>query len=137
MSVTADSYEKVLLALCIFREARGQSRKVKLAVKHVVMNRVANPAGPYARCKDIVTNVLAPKQFSSFNHGDPNATLLPSPSSRADWQAWLDCCEVVDSQDPDPTFGANHYFDKSINPPPWAEPSKATAVIGDMRFFKL
>lgn len=134
---TLDQYSNLLLALAIWREARSQDRQAMLGVKHVILNRVAHPAGPYARCPDVVSTILCPYQFSSFNVEDPNATRLPNPKYPNDWMAWEECCAVVDSGDPDPTGGANYYFSVGIVPPNWAEPSKFTVQIGAFRFYKL
>jgi N-acetylmuramoyl-L-alanine amidase len=134
---TAESYTSLLMALCIWREARGQSREVKTAVKHVILNRAANPTGPYAKCHDVVSVILCPYQFSSFNRSDANAALMPNPKVTGDWNAWLECCAVVDAETQDPTSGANYYFDLSIKPPDWADPVRQTAQIGAMRFFRI
>jgi len=89
------------------------------------------------KCKDVVSNVLAPYQFSSFNRSDPNASLLPNPANKTDWNAWLECCQIVDQNDVDSTNGSNFYFDNSIQPPSWADPSKMTIQIGTLKFFRL
>jgi|SRR5476651_597573 N-acetylmuramoyl-L-alanine amidase len=135
--LTAEMYSSVLLALAIFREARGSSRQAKLAVKHVILNRVAHPSGPFSGCHDVVSNILAPFQFSSFNPKDPNSSLLPNPRLTAEWPAWLECCEVVDSNEADITGGANYYFDTSIKPPSWADPKRHTVDIDTFRFYRL
>ena len=134
---TAESYSNLLLALCVWREARGCSADARRAVKHVILNRSAHPAGPYVKCKDVITNILCPYQFSSFNRTDPNASILPNPSNVSDWNAWLECCSIVDQDDFDLTKGANAYFDASIHPPAWADPSKMTIQIGTLKFFRL
>ena len=134
---TVESYERVLLALAIWREARGQSREAKAAVKHVVLNRAANPRGPFAKCPDVVSNILQPAQFSSFNRGDANAAVLPNPRNPGDWKAWLECCAVVDEDQPDPVDGSNYYFSVDIPAPSWAAPSKFIRQIGAFRFFRL
>jgi len=135
--MTSETYPQFLLALCIWREARGQSRLAKLGVKHVILNRVAEPKGPYRKCSDLVRTILAPYQFSSFLRADLNSSRLPDPNSAGDWKAWLECCDVVDSTEPDPTGGATHYFSVDIMPPAWAEPSMFTKAIGAFRFFRI
>lgn len=142
--MTAETYPNILLALCIWREARNQSRDARVGVKHVIMNRAARPAGPYRRCKTIQQNILQgaypsklPAQFSSFNHSDPNSSLLPNEDYAADWAAWLDCCAIVDEIEPDPTGGATYYFDTNIPAPRWADPKQFTVQIGKLRFYAL
>lgn len=137
MISTSDSYPSFLAALCLWREARGESLWTQIAIKHVLLNRVAHPFGPYRHCQDLVSTILCPAQFSSFNADDPNAKLLPNPAHAADWRAWLQCCGVVDRGEEDPTGGATHYFDDSIPAPAWADPSKLTIKIGRFSFYRL
>lgn len=137
MSATAAAFPDVLLALAVWRESRNQSLAARRGVKHVILNRAANPKPPYTGCHDVVSNILAPQQISSFNASDPNSRLMPNPKNAADWTAFLSCCDLVDAVDEDPTKGATHYFSIDINPPSWALPEKQTVQIGSFRFFKL
>ncbi len=129
----AIAYPQVLSALCIWREARGESLAAKLGVWWVLRNRSTDPAGRWPT--DIVKVITQPKQFSSFNTGDPNAVKFPGIADAA----WLDCCAVVESSDPDPTGSANHYH--SLTPatpwPNWADPAKLTVTIGPFKFYRL
>ncbi len=143
-------YEVFLLALVIWREARGETLAAKLAVAWVVRNRVQRP-GWWG--KDWGSVVLKPFQFSSFNHNDPNATRWPDPLDTS-WEASLQIAADVyvpmnrigtvsesrtaghgqvrssvsagrdhrTLETGDPTSGAVYYFDKSLdnNPPAWA-----------------
>jgi spore germination cell wall hydrolase CwlJ-like protein len=132
---TSNSYENVLAALCLWREARGQSAAAKAAILAVIRNRVADKRWP----NTLTGVILQPLQFSSFNSGDPNATQMPNPKNAADWAAWTECCNVVDTPlIADPTMGATNY--ESCEPgklPSWAQPSKLTVQIGPFRFYKL
>lgn len=130
----ADSYQPFLTALCLWREARGQSDDARRAVLHVILNRAK--AG--FRGSDPASVILWPYQFSSFNPKDPNATRLPTWANLADWRAWLACCAVVDAPGDDPTGGALMY--ESCLPamrPDWATPEKQTAEIGPFRFYRV
>jgi spore germination cell wall hydrolase CwlJ-like protein len=128
-------YDEFLWALCVWREARGEKLHTsRLAVAHVVLNRALDLKQRWPKTPSGV--VLQHLQFSSFNAGDPNATLFPA----RDATVWLDCCDAVAgvlAGDLDPTKGANHYHSKMPTPPAWADPSKLTAEIGGFRFFKL
>lgn len=134
---TADAFSNVLFAIAIWREARGQSLAARRGVKHTLLNRAANPKPPYAGCSDVVSNILATSQISSFNPSDPNSRLMPNPKQAADWAAFQSCCDLVDAVDDDPTDGATHYFSVDIPAPAWALPEKQTVQIGAFRFFKL
>ena len=117
-----------LLALCLWREARGESIEARRAVLHVILNRMA------ARNEAAAQVILAPKQFSSFNANDPNALKFPMP----DDHEWFECCCIVDHPGDDITGGASNY--ESCAPdhlPSWADPAKQTATVGAFRFYRL
>jgi hypothetical protein len=144
---TQEQYPNVLAAICLWREMRGQTQTERIAVKHVLLNRVAHPCGPFHDCPDLVRNILKnaypsklAAQFSSFNRSDPNSALLPNPAYPAEWQAFLECCAVLDVVEPDPTGGANYYHNYPEGDPrwpKWATPDKFTVLIGKTRFYKL
>lgn len=125
------AYNDILTALCIWREARGQSLEAMQGVYWVIHNRVADVRWP-----DTEAQVILQKyQFSAFNTDDPNAVKWPTP----DDAAWLVCCSVVSAPGPDTSKGANHYhsFGKLADFPSWADERKLTAKIGPFRFYRL
>ncbi len=61
--------EPQLLARCIWGEARGEPIQGKLAVAHVVLNRVKAQSYYGKTIRDVI---LKPWQFSCFNENDPN-----------------------------------------------------------------
>jgi spore germination cell wall hydrolase CwlJ-like protein len=73
----AEQEPDVLLALCVFGEARGESDAAQRAVAQVVVNRARFPHAVFGarRDADFADNlrrvILKPQQFSCF---------LPSPS---------------------------------------------------------
>jgi N-acetylmuramoyl-L-alanine amidase len=132
------AYQLALLALCIWREARGEPIEAKRGVAWVVRNRATNPSwwgGP-----SFSSVILKLWQFSSFNHTDPNATKWPADSD----PSWVDslsaAAQAFAGLDEDPTLGATHYFDKSLdaNPPAWATDGSMTKTVdlGALHFFK-
>lgn len=125
---TAESYERVLLALTIWREARGEPREAKRGVAHVILNRVRSRRFP----RMLAGVILQPRQFSSYNGNDPNAVKFPKP----DEPAWLECCAVADDPGDDPTGGAVLYHSAMPAPPKWADPARLTAQIGAFRFYR-
>lgn len=129
-------YAKVLWALCVWREARNQQHSGKLGVAYCVWNRAQHPTWWGT---DIVSVVLKPYQFSSFNHNDPNAVKWPTAVDTS-WQDSMAAVQDVLSGVTDPTGGATSYFDKSMdaNPPGWATDGSLahTVDIGDFRFYK-
>lgn len=61
-------------ALCTYREARGETANTQFAQACSVVNRVLNPKWWGS---DILTVVLKPWQYSSFNMNDPNNVVWP------------------------------------------------------------
>lgn len=127
-----------ILALCVYREARGEPLNGKIAVAKVICNRATDARKRWP--SDPVKVILAPKQFSSFSSDDPNVNVFPKT---ADESAWKDCiaaaaCGLAKDR-PDPSLGANHYFAHAGGFwPKWAKDmTKKTAVIGRHTFFKL
>jgi len=143
MTLTPDQF---MAALCLWREARGQSLAAKAAVYNVILNRSTDPKGRWPKTPWGV--VLQPFQFSSFNQGEVNSTKFPVESNKADWNAWLDCLSVVAAPiGGDSTQGANFYHDSSIEPPAkaWLGGAatkddllaKLTCKIGAFSFYRL
>jgi N-acetylmuramoyl-L-alanine amidase len=123
-----------LLALCAYREARGETTIGKRAVCWVVLNRVAKP-GWWGNSVHSV--ILRPYQFSSFLPSDPNSNVWPADED-ADWE---DCLEeaqnALEGKSTDPTGGATLYFSPPLVAPPqeWGQVI-ATAHIGHLELYK-
>jgi N-acetylmuramoyl-L-alanine amidase len=128
-----------LLALCAWREARGEGQAGMRAVCCVVRNRVNKP------CwwgHDYHSVILHPYQFSSFNA--PPRTKITDPNE-SKWPADDDPTWIIaqeEAQDalngePDTTRGATLYYSRPITFPPseWG-PVVATATIGHLSFWK-
>jgi N-acetylmuramoyl-L-alanine amidase len=107
-----------MLALAIYREARGEDLTGKIAAGCVIRNRVQHPGWYGGNWFDVITK---PYQFSSFNLGDPNSAVFGSAADRA-WQDSIAAALRVMGGEPDPTGGATFYFDqtRANNPPKWA-----------------
>jgi N-acetylmuramoyl-L-alanine amidase len=132
-----NAYELILLALTIWREARGEVLDAKRGVACCVANRVAKPSW---WGQDWVTVILKPFQFSSFNHDDPNAVKWPQQNDTS-WLASLEIAdEVYNGHTQDVTAGCTHYFDKSLDThtPTWATDGSMVHVtdLGNLRFYR-
>jgi N-acetylmuramoyl-L-alanine amidase len=123
-----------MLALAIYREARGEDLTGKVAVGCVIRNRVQHPSWYGRNWFAVITK---PYQFSSFNAGDRNSAVFGSAADRA-WQDSLAAALRVMAGVPDPTGGATFYFDQTLvnNPPKWASIYLHTADIGAFHFYK-
>lgn len=142
------TYGELMMAITIWREARGEPMRGKIGVGEVIRNRRDDPR----RWKDtIIEVVLQPWQFSSWNmfvrkevfqilkgwtifKGDPNAIKWP----KEDDQSWLESLEAMSSvrADSQTTYGANHYHAKSVKPR-WARGQSPVQVFGNHIFYKL
>jgi Cell Wall Hydrolase len=137
-------YEQWLAALCIWREARGESLAAKTGVWHVIQNRAYDEQRRWPRT--VAGVILQHAQFSSFLQSDPNCVRFPIPpippqTAPMDWVAFLDCQIVVGSSlNADPTQGAN-FYESYPEPPdpakmPWFDPANLTVQIGPIRFYR-
>lgn len=126
--------DAALMALCIWREARGESELGRRGVAWVIYNRVVHNS--YFG-DSIQTVILKPWQFSSFNENDPNERLWPADNDQAYLEIQNIATSVLNGTDDDPTDGATSYFDVSIPAPAWAATMKLTLETGRLRFFKL
>ena len=129
----ADAYSFVLLALAVWREARGESTTAKLAVAWSIHNRAAHPkwwGGP-----SLSSVVLCHDQYSSFNPTDPNATKWPAETDPS-WKDSLQAAELVWAQAvADPTGGATSYF-SGDTVPTWAGAMTHTVDVGAFHFYR-
>jgi N-acetylmuramoyl-L-alanine amidase len=130
MSVTTSNmYATFLLALVAWREARGESPEAQLGVMWSVKNRAARPSW---WGNSVVSVVLKPFQYSSFNPNDPNAVKLPAE----DDPVWNEIETMAVAPGADPTGGATHYFSTDIPAPSWTSEMTFTVQIGALRFYR-
>ena len=134
------NWDVCLLALLIWREARGEDYATKVAVAWSVRNRVLDPGKDWWG-DTWVAVMTKPWQYTSLTApGDPNLVKFPA----GDDGSWLDSIKAAEAvyagACPDPVGGATHYFDRSLdaNPPVWAEAEDSVHVcdVGAMRFWK-
>ena len=121
---------RFMLALCIWREARGESYRGKLLVGATIRNRVEDTRWP----NTYVGVITQRMQFSAFNLGDPNALKFPVEGDAAWSDAVTAADEVLAANTPITT--ANHYHTLSVTPT-WSRPNKIVAVEGAHLFFDL
>lgn len=126
----------VLLSMCLWGEARGESLLGMAGVACVILNRMKK------RGMELEAVILAPKQFSSFNSDDPNSKKLAFPLANDSIAAWERCYAVaalaLEGVLKDITKGATHYYADSMPVPPyWASEIKGwkqTAQVGGHTF---
>lgn len=126
------SFATELAARTIWQEARGEPEEGQKAVAHVIVNRLKDGRWGHS----LASVCMWRKQFSGWNDDDPNriaAVTLPDDNpALIRFRAFID--EALNGE-PDPTFGATHYFNPKIVNPPWAT-GKTFVQIGNHRFIK-
>lgn len=122
--------ETECLATNIYHEARGESRKGKIAVAEVVLNRVKSPRFPETVCGVVKQNKSKKAgrcQFSWYCDSQPD---------RYDTEAWRLAQEVLAGIHEDPTGGALFYHAEYVRPA-WSKRLALTARIGLHLFYTI
>lgn len=138
MPVKPDYEEAVqidTLARTVWGEARGEGRTGMEAVASVIMNRVARP-GWWG--KDVTSVCKSKDQFSCWNQDDVNLKkMLGVTGADAPFTVALDVAtKAVRRQLPDPTDGADHYFNPNKVLPSWAQHMDYCRRIGNHEFYR-
>jgi spore germination cell wall hydrolase CwlJ-like protein len=135
MSPFWKAYQLTLLALVIWREARGEGPKAMTAVGCSIRNRVKKPTW---WGKDYVSVITKKWQYSSMaTPGDPQLILYPQAGDAAFEQA-LQIAEWVINETATNQFpGADSYYDDSIKPPKWATKDTFVGKLGKLNFHNL
>ncbi len=124
-----------LVALAVWREARGESQDGKRGVAHVIANRVKRGGWWGSDWKSVI---LKPWQFSSFNANDPNSEKWPDED--ASWTDSLSAASgVITGLDDDLTEGATYYHDTTMGwPKAWGNPADYvnTLNVGRLKFYR-
>lgn len=126
------TFDDHVAARTIYGEARGESDEGKLAVAHVIRNRLAKPT---RWGKTAASVCLSAMQFSCWNVNDPNRRLLLELGEldltlAKCFYAWSSAL-LTD----DPTEGSTHY--KVVGTyARWADGATPVATIGAHEFFR-
>lgn len=132
MVIDYGTYEQAMLALLVWREARGETRAAKIAVAFSVLNRVHNPKW----WGTTLGAVIAKKwQYSSMAApGDPNLIQYPLPNDLSFVDSMSAVNAVLASGSINPVAGADSYWDDSIARPKWATDANFVRKIGSFSF---
>jgi len=123
------------LALNIYFEARGESKKGQFAVAAVTMNRVKSYKYPNSVCEVVWQR----RQFSWTHDGKSDRPREQKAWSRAKELADLVHSKYLQTYEKsngawDITQGALHYYSTAISTPYWAKEKMVSALIGRHRF---
>jgi len=126
--------ELFLLALTVWREARGESEEAQAAVAHSILTRANHPSW---WGNDIVSVITKRWQYSSITDPrDPQLTNWPHLADPS-WEKAISIAEgVLSGTIPNPSPEADSYYDTSIPPPYWTKTSQQIAKIGRLCFYK-
>lgn len=127
----------ILLAMCIFGEARGDTPEARFGVGCVVRNRLQRHWMGAKLWSDVM---LKPYQFDCFLATDPNSHKLLTPLANETEAVWDECYYAalgVMLGRPDTTDGAVFYYSRPIEAPPhaWGAVTQ-TLQAGGTWFFK-
>jgi N-acetylmuramoyl-L-alanine amidase len=126
------SYQLALLALVMWREARGEGPQCMMAVGCAIRNRVKRPTW---WGKDYISCITKKWQFSSIAAvGDPQLMIYPQSGDSAFEQALQIAEWVINETASNPFPGADSFYDSSIPAPKWATPETFCGKIGRMTF---
>jgi hypothetical protein len=120
------------LALALYWEARGESRRGMVAVGWTILNRTRSGQFPATPCAVIYQGGEKPPcQFSWWCDGKSDR-----PGDRNSWiQARIVAAELLVDPPPDPTGRALFYHNASISVP-WTRKRTRTARIGNHIFYR-
>jgi len=123
------------LGLVTWREARGEGASCMTAVAQSIMNRVNSPKWWGTSVSSVVTKKW---QYSSMTDPrDQQLTTWPQDGD-PEWEcAMCIARDVIAGSAANPAPGADSYYDISIPPPNWADPTKFVAQVGRIRFYNL
>lgn len=129
--MTWNDYYKTMLALTMWREARGEKRDGMRAVGHVIRNRVNAGQGDW-------DHVITKKwQFSSLTAtGDSQLVVWPDSPDEVFETAMNLAEDIFSNMDSDITAGATHYFNPHVVLPDWAKSMTKVATIGNHDFYR-
>ncbi|OKH33850.1 hypothetical protein NIES2119_22165 [[Phormidium ambiguum] IAM M-71] len=125
-----------MLARTIYGEARSESLEGKIAVAWVVKNRALKSPN-YGWPNDIGDVAQQPWQFSAWNYNDPNKAIMQALNGQVLEDYKKIARDVLEGGIPDPTLGADHYYNPSAASPDWQYAGVQTTVIGNHVFRKL
>ena len=126
----------VMLALVVWREARGQAFACKLAVAYVAVTRAEDPRKNWWG-DDMLAVLFTPMQFSSVTDKH-DAQLVLWPRENASWTECLRAAAAAYFHwEKNPAPGATHYHSFKVQDPPAAW-GKADFIVkvDDIYFFK-
>lgn len=150
MTAAYSSFDREIGRTTVFCEASGEGRAAMLGVAYTLATRArlgaAYAAGhggtphPLFGSGHVSEAAMDPRQYSVFNDDQGDFRNLRRRCVAADADPILaTALAVMDAAvggvEPDPTDGATHYHDSTIDPPSWTEGATMTKAIGSIMFY--
>lgn len=140
MNRAAIDQDRLVLALTLWREARGEGLAGMVAVAWTIRNRVEDGRDKSWWGEGYAGVCQRPYQFSCWNSNDPNYPYLTGakeiPAAEFD-KCQVAAQQVIEGLIPDPTGGATHYYSTSMTKPPkWVLGATLTLQLGHHIFFR-
>src|SRR3990167_1685491 len=122
----------LVFARTLYGEVRGESHEGRLAVAHVILNRLKKK---HRKESTLIGVCTEPYQFSAWNENDPNRDKLQGIQvNDATFRECLIVALLALNDKYDPTEGAQFYHTNSIRPD-WAKGKEPVVVIGNHSFY--
>lgn len=138
--MTATDRDRVILALTLWGEARGEGLAGQIAVAWIIRNRVFDGKSKSWWGEGYAGVCQKPWQFSCWNSNDPNFVYLLGAKAipKGQYNRALEAANaVLDDTVADPTGGATHYYASSMpKAPAWVKGATLTLQLGGHRFYK-
>jgi len=128
-------WELAVLALVVWREARGEGELGMRAVACSIRNRVRCPAWWGRDYAEVVTKKW---QYSAMTApGDSQLVKFPAGNDREFAQALMIAHAILTGSVDNPVLGADSYYDDSIPAPKWATAETFVRKVGRLNFHNL
>lgn len=131
--------DSILLANLLFSEASKNPKDIdsdSQAIAWVVKNRASRPQRFGGSISDVV---FAPSQFSGVGTKEWNKAVNRkfTPEEEKIYKRQLQIASMVlNDKLPDPTGGADHYFNPKLVKPSWSRKMKKTYTSGSHDYYK-
>lgn len=124
-----------IAARTIAGETRGEFKDGQIDVAHVLLNRWRETRGQFRMDHTLAATCLRWKQFSCWNHNDPNRLVMEGLTANDEVyrMALHSLLEAIDSP-ADRTLGSKHYSTIETNPS-WAADHKPCYTNGGHKFW--
>ena len=125
----------------VWGEARGETKKGKLAVAYVLMNRWNDVVGQWVKDDTLAKTCLRPWQFSCWNSNDPNLPKMQEVdlNDKLFCECMIAVLKAHNEPSNDPTWGSHHYITIHLLnkgfPRSWGPKKEPVVTIGVHAFF--